>query len=80
MASRGLTERPVCDKSNENETETCRLPSMETMQVASIGHDGTIYVFPAWEDGSIQIMAATGSGSAVRVILIEKERKDWARF
>jgi hypothetical protein len=42
---------------------------MEKIQVASIGHDGTIYIFPPWEDGSMQIMAATGSGSAVRIIL-----------
>jgi hypothetical protein len=28
-----------------------------------------IYVFPAAEDGSIQIIAATSSGSAVRVVL-----------
>jgi hypothetical protein len=42
---------------------------METLQVSSICHDGTIYVFPAWEDGSIPIMATTGHGSAVRVIL-----------
>jgi len=39
------------------------------LQVASVGHDGTLYIFPPWEDGSIQIMAATGSGSAVRVTL-----------
>jgi hypothetical protein len=42
---------------------------MRTVQVASIGHQGMIYVFPAAEDGSIQIIAATSSGAAVRVVL-----------
>jgi hypothetical protein len=42
---------------------------MRTVEVASIGHQGMIYVFPAAEDGSIQIIAATNSGSAVRVVL-----------
>jgi hypothetical protein len=41
----------------------------ETLQVASVGYDGVIYIFPPWEDGSVQLMAATGSGAAVRVIL-----------
>jgi hypothetical protein len=42
---------------------------MRTLQVTSVGHDGAIYIFPPWEDGSMQIMATTGAGSAVRVIL-----------
>ena len=42
---------------------------MRTVEVASIGYQGMIYVFPAAEDGSIQIIAATSSGSAVRVVL-----------
>jgi hypothetical protein len=43
---------------------------MKTLQqIASVGYDGTLYIFPPWADGSVQIMAATGSGSAVRVIL-----------
>jgi hypothetical protein len=42
---------------------------MRTVQVASIGYQGMLYVFPAVEDGSIQIIAATSSGAAVRVVL-----------
>jgi hypothetical protein len=42
---------------------------MRTIQVASIGYQGMIYVFPAADDGAVQIIAATSSGSAVRVVL-----------
>jgi hypothetical protein len=42
---------------------------MRTVQVASIGHQGMLYVFPAVEDGSIQVIAATSSGAAVRLVL-----------
>jgi hypothetical protein len=42
---------------------------MQTLEVASIGYQGMIYVFPAAEDGSIQIITATSSGAAVRVVL-----------
>ena len=42
---------------------------MDTFEVASVGYDGTVYIFPACEDGSVPIVAATGSGSAVRIIL-----------
>jgi hypothetical protein len=51
---------------------------MRTLQVASIGYQGMIYVFPAAEDGSIQIIAATSSGSAVRVVLDRQATKKLA--
>jgi hypothetical protein len=37
-----------------------------------------IYVFPGGEDGSIQIIAATSSGSAVRVVLDRQATKKLA--
>jgi hypothetical protein len=37
-----------------------------------------IYVFPGAEDGSIQIIAATSSGSAVRVVLDRQATKKLA--
>jgi len=51
---------------------------MRTVQVASIGYQGMIYVFPGAEDGSIQIIAATSSGSAVRVVLDRQATKKLA--
>ena len=48
---------------------SCRNDHPETFRVSSVGYDGTIYVFPPWEDGSLQIMAATGTGNAVQVRL-----------
>jgi len=51
---------------------------MRIVQVASIGYQGMIYVFPGAEDGSIQIIAATSSGSAVRVVLDRQATKKLA--
>jgi hypothetical protein len=51
---------------------------MRTIQVASIGYQGMIYVFPAADDGSVQIIAATSSGSAVRVVLDRQATKKLA--
>jgi hypothetical protein len=51
---------------------------MRTVQVASIGYQGMIYVFHGAEDGSIQIIAATSSGSAVRVVLDRQATKKLA--
>ena len=51
---------------------------MRTVQMASIGYQGMIYVFPGGEDGSIQIIAATSSGSAVRVVLDKQATKKLA--
>jgi hypothetical protein len=53
---------------------------MQTLQVASIGYQGMIYVFPVAEDGSIQIIAATSSGSAIRVVLDRQATKKLASY
>ena len=43
-------------------------------------YDGTLYVFPPWREGSIQIMAATASGLATPVILDHEGAKKLAEI
>jgi hypothetical protein len=62
----------------QNEPGITAGANMDTFQVSSVGYDGILYVFPAWEDGSIPIMAASGSGSATRVILDREGAKKLA--